>query len=415
VIGCALIPRFSLAVALGSRGKLLGRPVALAPEPGRPQVVGEASSAAEAFGVRAGVGLAEALARCPELVLLPPDPEGAEAAWEDALCGLEGIGAAVEPARPGEAFFALDGLRGVWGGLEGALRRARRQLAPVARLGAGPTRLCAAAAAQSSPPRRRRAERPPSGAAIRAGFVVVPGGAARAFLAPIPVSLLADRLEDEWARATLPPTLERLGIRTLGELAALPDDAVADRFGEQGLVALRMARGVERPLSLRSPRPELVQELELPEAASGMQLERALALLVDRLLADPRRGGRGFRGLRLFARLAAGGGWRADAMLRSSSSDRTRIRLALAPKLGELPAPAAVLGLRALAMGPREGEQPSLARDERERRRERLGEAVRQVRSAVGAEAVLRVLDVDPASRVPERRVALTPYPEIDR
>jgi nucleotidyltransferase/DNA polymerase involved in DNA repair len=414
VIGCALIPRFSLTVALGSRRKLLGRPVAVAPEPGRPQVVGEASSAAEAFGVRAGVGLAEALARCPELVLLPPDPERADAAWEEALAALEGMGAAVEPARPGEAFFALEGLHGVWGGVEGALRRARCQLGPVARLGAGPTRLCAGAAALGSPPRRRRSDRPPSGAAIRGGFVVVPEGAVRAFLAPLPVVLLADRLEDEWARATLPPTLERLGIRTLGELAELPDDAVADRFGERGLVALRMARGVERGLRPRHPRPDLVQELELPEAASGPQLERALELLVDRLLADPRRGGRGLRRLRLFTRLASGGGWRADAVLRSASSNRIRIRLALAPKLGELPAPAAALGLRALALGPPEGEQPSLARDERERRRERLGEAVRQVRSAAGADAVLRVLDVDPGSRVPERRVTLTPYPEVD-
>jgi protein ImuB len=415
VIACALIPRFSLTMALGSRRKLLGRPVALAPEAGRPQVVGEASSAAEAFGVRAGVGLAEALARCPELVLLPADPERAEAAWEAALAALEGIGAAVEPAHPGEAFFDLEGLRGVWGGVEGALRRARHELGPVARLGAGPTRLCAAAAALRSPPRRRRTDRPPSGAAIRGGFVVVPGGAARAFLAPLPVRLLAERLEDEWARATLPPTLERLGIRTLGELAALPDDAVADRFGEEGLVALRMTRGSELPLRPRRSRPELVQELELPDAASGPQLERALELLVDRLLADRRRAGRGFRRLRLFARLAAGGGWRADATLRSASSDRTRIRLALAPKLGELPAPVAALGLRALSLGPPEGEQPSLARDERERRRERLGEAVRQVRSAAGADALLRVLDVDPASRVPERRVALTPYPEVDR
>ena len=66
-------------------------------------------------------------------------------------------------------------------------------------------------------------------------------------------------------------------------------------------------------------------------------------------------------------------------------------------------------------MGPPEGDQPSLGRDERERRRERLGEAVRHVRSAAGADAVIRVLDVDPASRVPERRVALTPYPEMDR
>jgi protein ImuB len=413
VIGCALIPRFSLTVAAGGRRELLGRAVALAPMPGSPQVVGESSGAAEAFGVVAGIGLGEALARCPELALVPPDPERADAAWERALAALEGIGAAVWTERAGEAFFAVRGLRGLWGGdVEGVLERARRAIELPARLGAGPTRLAAAAAALRSGPRRRRADRPPSGAAIRGGFVVVPNGAARAFLAPQPIALLRDRLEDEWARATLPLTLERLGVRTLGELAALPDDAVADRFGAAGLAALRMARGERERLHPRRPREELAEALELPEAASGFQLERTLELLVDRLLANPRRRGRSFRRLRLFARLAAGGGWRADAALRQASADRLRVRLALEPKLAELPAPAASLGLRALALGPAGGEQPVLAREERERRRERIGEAVRQARAAVGADAVLRVLEVDPDSRVPERRVALTPYPE---
>jgi protein ImuB len=413
VIGCALIPRFSLTVAVGGRRELLGRAVALAPMPGSPQVVGESSGAAEAFGVVAGIGLGEALARCPELALVPPDPERADAAWERALVALEGIGAAVWTERAGEAFFAVRGLRGLWGGdVEGVLERARRAIELPARLGAGPTRLAAAAAALRSGPRRRRTDRSPSGAAIRGRFVVVPDGAARAFLAPQPIALLRDRLDDEWARATLPPTLERLGIRTLGELAALPDDAVADRFGAAGLAALRMARGKRERLHPRRPREELAEALELPEAASGFQLERTLELLVDRLLANPRRCGRSFRRLRLFARLAAGGGWRADATLRQASADRLRVRLALEPKLAELPAPAASLGLRALALGPAGGEQPVLAREEREHRRERIGEAVRQARAAAGADAVLRVLEVDPDSRVPERRVALTPYPE---
>ena len=52
-----------------------------------------------------------------------------------------------------------------------------------------------------------------------------------------------------------------------------------------------------------------------------------------------------FRRLRLHAHLAAGGGWRTDAVLRLASADRTRILLALAPKLAELPAPASALGL----------------------------------------------------------------------
>ena len=148
-IACALIPRFALLATLRrARQALLTRPLALAPEPGGPQVVGETSGPAEAFGVRAGMRLGEALARCPELALVPPDPERAEAAWEEALRRLEAIGAAVEPGRPGEAFFEAAGLRGLWGGsLEGVLRRARKAIGPSVRLGAGQTRLCAYAAA----------------------------------------------------------------------------------------------------------------------------------------------------------------------------------------------------------------------------------------------------------------------------
>ena len=76
LIVCALIPRFALAVAAGGRDALAAGPVAVAPEPGRDQLIGEASAAAEAYGVRAGVRLGEALARCPILRLVPPDPAG---------------------------------------------------------------------------------------------------------------------------------------------------------------------------------------------------------------------------------------------------------------------------------------------------------------------------------------------------
>jgi protein ImuB len=46
-------------------------------------------------------------------------------------------------------------------------------------------------------------------------------------------------------------------------------------------------------------------------------------------------------------------------------------------------------------------------------RRARLGEAVRQARQAAGADAALRVLDLDPDSRIPERRAVLAPYPDV--
>jgi hypothetical protein len=38
---------------------------------------------------------------------------------------------------------------------------------------------------------------------------------------------------------------------------------------------------------------------------------------------------------------------------------------------------------------------------------------VREVRAAQGAEALLKILPVDDASRVPERWALLTPYPEL--
>src|SRR5688500_11037081 len=156
MIGCALIPRFALVAALSDRAEMLGRPVALAPAPGGPQVVGEVSGAAEAFGIHDGMRLGEALARCPALGLVAPDSERAAEAWEEALGRLEAIGAAVESTRAGEAFFEVDGLRSLWGGAEDVLRRARARLGRSARLGAGPTRLCAHAAALAA-----RSRRPP--------------------------------------------------------------------------------------------------------------------------------------------------------------------------------------------------------------------------------------------------------------
>src|SRR4051812_13148360 len=106
VIICVLLPRFELAVAAGDREMLLREPAALAPEPGKEQFVGEVSAAAEAFGVRRGMRLGEALARCPRLALVPPDPMGVADAWDAAVERLEGIGAAGEAPPAGAPRFA---------------------------------------------------------------------------------------------------------------------------------------------------------------------------------------------------------------------------------------------------------------------------------------------------------------------
>src|SRR2546429_9532253 len=120
-IVCALFPRFQLTVAAGDRTELLQTPAALAPEPGGVQQVGEVSLGAEAFGVHPGMRLGEALARCPRLTLIPPDPAGVADAWERLLVRLESIGASGEPERPGLVWFEGQGLLRLYGGIEGVL------------------------------------------------------------------------------------------------------------------------------------------------------------------------------------------------------------------------------------------------------------------------------------------------------
>ncbi len=391
---CLLLPRFQLTIAAGDREELLQAPAALGPEPGGVQMVGEASLAAEAFGVHPGMRLGEALARCPKLMLVPPDPAGVADTWEQVIADLESIGVAVEPERPGLACFDAQGLLRLHGGIEGVLRAARRALRMPARFGVAPSRFAAVAAAT-----RARVRRP----------VIVSGGREQAerFLASMPVTLLRAKP----ALMELPVALERLGIKTLGELAAVPSAALADRFGSRGLLAHELATGEDCALRPR-PASELVREsLELPESASGLQLERALGLLIDRVLARRERRGRTLRSVVLGAVLVERGGtWREQVTFREALADRERMRLVLVPRLNGVPAPVQELRLSVDRFGPPAGDQRSLMEDPAAARRARLREAIRQTRVAAGPDAALRVLEVDPESRLPERRAVLTPF-----
>ncbi len=404
MVVCVLYPRFELLAALGDRRALLSEPAALAPEAGREQVVGEVSAPAEAFGVVRGMAMGEALSRCPALNLVPPDPEGSRALWGHVLDRLEGIGAAVESDRSGVGCFESKPIEGIHGGdLAGVLAATRRALGAGARMGAAPSRFGAHAAALRARPRRRGQGRAPTH-----GAVVVEERASREFLAPLPVALLRTRPELQ----ALPEILEQLGIRTLGELAGLPSRALAERFGHPGLLALDLARGRDTPLDPRRPPEPVLERLDLPEAASGQQLERGLDLLVGRVLARRERRGRSLRGLAMSARFVTGGTWRLAVTLRRASADPARIMLSLAPRLAELPAPAESLALEIEAFGPPAQDQGQLLDEEGAVRRARLGEAVRQARQAAGADAALRILDVDPGSRIPERRAMLAPFPD---
>ncbi len=142
-----------------------------------------------------------------------------------------------------------------------------------------------------------------------------------------------------------------------------------------------------------------------------MQLERGLGLLLDRLLARRERRGRTFRSVVISAVLVERGGtWREQVVFREALSDSARMRLALAPRLSLMPAPAERLRLAVERFGPPAADQRALLDDPAAARAARLREAIRQARAVAGPDAALRVLEVDPGSRFPERRAVLAPF-----
>lgn len=397
---CVLLPLLSLRAALEEEQNRLKEPIALAPQHDGPQLIGEVSPAAHQLGVRSGMGIGEAVDICPDLVLVTPDPTRAGQIWEAVLTRIEAVGAAVESERDGEAFFDATGIERLHGGLEGVIDAARAKLGSSFLVAAAPTRLAALALAGDQPvyesPQQQR---------------ILPPEDVITFLAGMPVAILLDRLPgpDADTRRML-EAMRRLGIQTLGDLAALPVGAVADRFGPVGLAARDLATGIEGPPRPRIPSEQITEWLDLPDATTGIHLEGGLSILCDRLSTRLRASGVSLRSVSIEARLLGGGSWSHQASPRRPTVSSEIVRMLLLPALEQLPRPADRLGLRVLETAPQEADQLEVINRPEDSRRRRLGDAARQVRAAVGESALMRILETEPESRLPERRMLLTPY-----
>ena len=391
MIACLLIPGFELRAALRKQPGLALRPAALSPAAGTEPVLGPVTAEAERVGVRPGRRLGEALATCPELVLVEQDPAAAEQAWEDILRALEDSGFAVDPAGVGCVYFETRGMERLYGGLEPALRRSLAAVGTAwdPRAGAAQRRFAALAAANVARPGQ---------------ILVVSDERLQDFLAPLPLELVP---MEPRRRAEL----HELGVKRVGQLAGLPGDAVAERLGPDGRRAWGLARG-GKTTRVRGRRPpaEIVEALEFPEAIGNeLTLRRAFGALVETLMARPERRGRFVRKLALSARLVGGGSWRRSATLRDPTTKLARIKAALGPKLADLPAPVLELRLELVELTKHDGQQLELLPAAGGELDVRLREGLRQVRASTGSGSVNQVVEVAPWSRIPEARALFVP------
>lgn len=235
-------PDWSVVAALDEADRSLRSPAAVLAA----NVVEVCNGPARAEGVRRGQRRRDAQARCPELVLLPANPDRDARAFEPVLSVVEDLRPGVSALRPGLLAVRAPGS---WYGTETAAAATVCQA--LVESGVWDVRFGIADDLFTAEQAARTAD-------VQSWTVVPPDGSA-AFLRGLPVHVLQD---DGPRGRELVGLLQRLGLRTLGDLADLPGDAVEHRLGSHGAAVRRRARGEDRTLfAPRTPPPELDAEV----------------------------------------------------------------------------------------------------------------------------------------------------------
>ncbi len=360
--------------------------------------------------------VSRAIGLCPSLTLCEPDPVHYDEQFARLLLALSDVSPVIEPVELGRVFVGADGLESLYGGPEhqlDAVAQAYRHTAlppyrptalppyrptalPPYRLGWGRGKFTAWVAAAKAKPGE---------------WVIVADGEQAGFLAKQPVAVLP----------ITPDTHRRLwqlGIKTLGDLARLPESALVSQFGREGRLAWQLATGkVADPVTgLERPEPIAVAlDFPVPVADRAM-LIHALEKLIARALVHPRRIGWRVHTARARATLEHGASWMAEVTLKDPSADCKHIAAPLKVRLEQAPPTGAVehLAIEFTAFARGTDEPQLFARDAtsaaRAGRRSALRAAAHEIKARLKRSMLYHIIEVQPWSRIPERRYALIDF-----
>ena len=424
---CVWIPLFALRAEERRKPELHGKPTAvLSAEDSRR--LWQVSPHARHVGVKPGMTVSQAIGLCPMLTLLEADPVHYDELFSRLLLKLGDVSPVVEPMELGRVYVGVDGLERLFGRPEQVLEVIDEVLGKAwvvddeRRRDAGEAVL---------PPYRRTAVLPAERGAVwhlgwaRGKFpswvaatrakpgnpVVVPNDQLAEFLKAQRIGALP--LEADTHRR-----LWQLGLRLLGDLAALPEQAVVSQFGREGLLAWRLAAGaiVEPVIGKETPPPILASmDFPTPIVDQGI-IANTIGKLTDQALRHPRRIGWRVRSVRVRATLEHGSSWMIDAVLKDPSASRTHIAAPLIVKLGQSPPTGGVQHLTveftAFVRGTKELQL--FARDAaaaaRTGQRRALRWAAREIKTRLKQSMLHHIIEVHPWSRIPERRYALIDF-----
>lgn len=223
-----------------------------------------ANARARQQGVTVGLRRREAQRRAPDLIIHQRDP-GAEARTFEVICAaLDQVTPRIEVEQAGWCSFATLGPSRYFGGDDQMNAQVADVVADALAASSVATTTVHVGTADTRFAARLAANRSSPGAPV-----VVAPGASPAFLAPLPIAALrtgSSRVQNANTKADddLIDVLNRLGLHSLGDFAALTIADVAGRFGQRGLTAHQRASGCEQRLAdPREPPPDFVSSMEL--------------------------------------------------------------------------------------------------------------------------------------------------------
>jgi len=403
---CVWIPLFSLRCEEARHEGLATYPTALL-APDTTRKLWQVSSLARHAGVKPGMTVSQAIGLCSSLRLIEPDPVHYDERFANLLSALNEVSPVVEAAELGLVYLGTDGLEGIFGAPEQIVAAIRRTVGRsdgrTVRLGYGLGKFVAWVAATRSKPDEA---------------IIVPVGCEKAFLASQPISVLP--LDSDIHRR-----LRHLGIRTLGALAAIPEAAITAQFGAVGKRLWRLAAGrIAEPVAGRIAPEAIVAALTFFTPVGERELlVHSLDKLIGRALKHPRRIGWRVHAVRLRADLECGDvgaptnrSWLVTVLLKDPTADGERIAAPLKTRLEQSPPTGAVerLVLEFTAFAPGTTELQLFARDAqaaaRAGQQRALQSAAREIRMRVKRSSLYHIIEVQPWSRLPERRYALIDY-----
>ena len=382
-IACVYIPRFAVEAERQRRPGIGSRLVLI----GEAKVI-DCSLGAETSGVRPGMRMSEAIALCNRAVVLPPDGAYYERLFRDVLDRLDTLSPEVEEGEPGLAYVSLTGVAGdVERIAEGMISSLHRRLGFMADVGIAGGKFAARVAA----------------AASRPGVVkVVSAGEEAAFLAPFPCAYLPVSEAMGWR-------LNLLGIETIGDVARLPLGPFQQQFGPEGKRCWELAQGIDKePVVPRVVESTVIRRLQMP--APAVSLESILAGLERLTFAaygDESRQGRWVRKAVVRAVLDGGGDWEAPVPFREALSDPQAAWFVIKNAVSNRPPgrPVEELEVELVGLSGESGKQAGMFEGKGKLWRQ-VEEAARQL-SKNGKPSLGRIVEVEPCSRIPERRRAV--------